>query len=96
MNNQLSTKDLVAKYRQKLQAELELSELGPSERTFTREYKEFKREAMPPHMTLYEQSCNFCERLLKIKVKPEKSARIKESIDICHLAITPSGVISLA
>ena len=96
MNQRLSAKDLVAKYRQKLQAELELSELGPSERTFTREYKTFKQEAMPPHMTLYEKACNFCGRLLKVKVKPDKAARIQESIDICHLAITPSGVLALA
>jgi len=96
MNERLSAKDLVAKYRQKLQSELELSELGPSERTFTREYKTFKQEAMPPHMTLYEKACNFCGRLLKVKVKPDKAARIQESIDICHLAITPSGVLALA
>ncbi len=96
MNDQLDTRDLVAKYRQKLQSELELSELGPSKQTFTREYKTFKQESMPAHMTLYEKACNFCGKILKIKVKPEKAANIQESINICHLAITPTGVIAMA
>ncbi|MBW3001939.1 hypothetical protein KY338_02125 [Candidatus Woesearchaeota archaeon] len=96
MANQTDVKDLVARYKQKLQSELELKELGPSERTFTREYKEFKKEAMPKTLTLYEKACNFCEKILKIKVKPEKAATMQESIEICHLSITPTGVQALA
>ncbi len=96
MTNQTDVKDLVARYKQKLQSELELKELGPSERTFTREYKQFKKEAMPKHMTLYEKACNFCAKILKIKVKPEKAEKIQESINICHLNITPGGVQALA
>ncbi|MBW3004359.1 hypothetical protein KY310_00820, partial [Candidatus Woesearchaeota archaeon] len=96
MANQTDVKDLVARYKQKLQSELELRELGPSERTFTREYKQFKIEAMPKHMTLYEKACNFCEKILKIKVKPEKAEALQESINICHLNITPTGVQALA
>ena len=96
MANQADIKDLVARYKQKLQSELDLRELGPSERTFTREYKQFKKEAMPKHMTLYEKACNFCEKILKIKVKPEKAEKIQESINICHLNITPGGVQALA
>jgi len=96
MANQPEVKDLVARYKQKLQSELELKELGPSAKTFTREYKQFKKEAMPKHMTLYEKACNFCAKILKIKVKPEKAKNIQESIDICHLSITPGGVQALA
>jgi hypothetical protein len=96
MANQPDTRDLVARYKQKLQAELELKELGTSERAVTREYKQFKTESMPKTMTLYEKACNFCEKILKIKVKPEKAAALQESINICHLNITPSGVQALA
>ena len=96
MANPTEIKDLVARYKQKLQSELDLKELGPSERTFTREYKQFKKEAMPKHMTLYEKACNFCAKILKINLKPEKAEKIQESIDICHLNITPGGVQALA
>ena len=92
----ISKQDLVARYKEKLQSELGLSKLGPSERTFTREYKTFKSEAMPRHLTIYEKACNFCGKLLKIKVKQEKAAQLQESIDICHLNITPSGTIALS
>ena len=96
MTNQIRKRDLVEKYKQKLKSELGLSALGPSEKTFTREYKHFKKDAMPRHMTYYEKACNFCAKILKIKVKPEKAEKIQESINICHLSITPAGVISVS
>jgi len=96
MANQPDAKDLVERYKQKLQAELELKKIGPSERAVTREYKQFKTEAMPKTMTLYEKACNFCEKILKIKVKPEKATKLQESINICHLNITPAGAQALA
>jgi len=96
MAQQISARDLVEKYKQKLQSELALTDIAPSERTFTREYRVFKKEAMPKTMTLYEKACNLCEKILKVKVKPQKAAKIKESIDICHLSITPAGVTSLS
>lgn len=96
MANQIDAKDLVARYKQKLQSELQLRKLGPSQKTFTREYKAFKQEAMPQTLSFYEKACNFCAKILKIKVKPAKAAKIQESIDICHLNITPTGVTALA
>ena len=88
--------DLVARYKKKIQSQLSLKNLEPFERPVTREYKVFRKEAMPPQIGWYENACNFCERLLKVKVKPERAAQIQESINVCHLEITPSGVVSLS
>lgn len=96
MADQINTQDLVARYKQKLQAELALTEIAPSEKTFTREYKIFKQESMPKVLTLYEKACNFCEKIMKIKVKPARAEQLKESIEICHLSVTPEGVASLS
>ncbi|MEM4263909.1 MAG: hypothetical protein QW666_03385 [Candidatus Woesearchaeota archaeon] len=88
--------DLVAKYKEKLKSQISLKEHEPFKRPVTREYKEFKKESMPLQMGWYETVCNFCEKLLKVKIKPERAAQIQESIDICHLEITPVGVTALS
>jgi len=88
-------KELVKKYKQKLKEKLELKTL-PAQEIITREYREFKKEAMPGKMNIYEKACNFCEKILHIQVKPKKSRQIKEYINICHLDIKPTGVVSLS
>lgn len=93
--NQNQIKDLVERYKHKLKEQLELKKL-PTQEVITREYREFKKEAMPGRMNLYEKACNFCGNLLKIKVSPRKAMKLKESINICHLETTPTGVISLS
>ncbi|MBD3361564.1 hypothetical protein GF358_02100 [Candidatus Woesearchaeota archaeon] len=88
-------KDLVKKYKTKLREKLELKTL-PTKKVITREYKIFKKEAMPSEMTLYEKACHFSEKIIHIKVKPAKALKLKESIDVCHLDVTPTGIISLS
>lgn len=87
--------DLVEKYKQKLREQLDLKTL-PTQQVITREYKEFKKEAMPGEMGFYEKACRFSEKILSIKVDPAKAMKINESINICHLETTPAGVISLS
>ncbi|MBN1644710.1 hypothetical protein JW851_01545 [Candidatus Woesearchaeota archaeon] len=86
---------LVEKYKQRLKEQLELKTL-PTKQVITREYKAFKKEAMPGQMNYYEKACNFSSKILKIKVSPKKSMNLKESINICHLETTPTGIISLS
>jgi len=87
--------DLVRRYRQRLEQELGGTPIqgGPVQ---SREYQEFKKEALPQHMGLYERLCNASEKILKLKVPPDKAAQLKEHIDICHLNVTPSGVLALS
>jgi len=88
--------DLVKKYKQKLAEQLDLDQAPTSKPVLTREYKTFREEAMPGHMSRYEKACNYCEKILKIKVKPAQAEALQQSIDICHLNITPQGILSFA
>jgi len=85
--------DLIEKYKQKIE-----SQLGPTkkEEVPTREYQQFKKEYMQGHLTLYERLCNFSEKLVKITPDKKKAQELQESIDICHLNITPTGATSFA
>ena len=87
--------DLVQRYKQKLQQQLELSTLE-SHPVVSREYQTFKQESMPGHMSLYERACVFSGKLFKIRVDPKRAQELQESIDICHLNITPSAAIAFS
>ena len=88
------TDELISKYKQKLEEQLQLKAYAPSSQVFSREYKVFREEIIPPHMTIYENVCNFCEKVFKVKVKPELAVKIQANIDACHLQATPVGVFS--
>ena len=57
--------NLVAKYKEKLQSQLAIKDIEVSKKPITREYKQFRQESMPAHMSWYEKSCNFCEKIIK-------------------------------
>src|SRR5574341_594755 len=86
--------DLVAKYKQKLSEQLELQASMPSSQLYSREYQMFRKEILPPHATSFEKICNFCGKLLKTKVKPEKAAQMQDAISASHLQTTPSAVMA--
>src|SRR3989338_8044912 len=72
------------------------SDPGDSARIRSKEYQEFKRELLPRHYTLYEDACNFCEKMAKFSVDKSKRAELEENIRISHLNITPEGVLSFS
>jgi hypothetical protein len=89
---------LLAKYKTQLEVNLspedeEVQSIGVIR---TREYKEFKQEYLPKHMSFYEKACNQAEKLFKIAPDKKKAAALQESIDVCHLNITPTGAYSLS
>src|SRR3989338_2202027 len=86
--------DLIEAY--KMQIEKELGARVYTPKVVSKEYQEFKKELMPPHLTLYEKLCNLSEKILKIKPDPNKEKIIAENINVAHLNITPSGVISFS
>ncbi|MBI4151319.1 hypothetical protein HY492_04285 [Candidatus Woesearchaeota archaeon] len=90
----MNEQDLFRKYKQRLESELG-AETGPRQVT-SREYQQFKQEALPTHTGWYERLCNGAEKLLKIKVPPQKAALIQEHLSIAHLNVTPSGVMALS
>ncbi|VVB81186.1 Uncharacterised protein [uncultured archaeon] len=90
----MNEQDLVAKYKQKLSQQLDIQATMPSSQLYSREYQIFRTELLPPHMTAYEKLCNFCVKFLKLKVSPEKSAKMQDMINTCHLQTTPSAVLA--
>jgi hypothetical protein len=100
-NDELS--DLKAKYEKQIRKEFgEKSERKatpmpeePQPLTST-EYAEFKKENLAPHLTLYEQLCNWSEKLLKAEPDKKKLPELEEAIKICHLEVTPGGVMSFS
>lgn len=100
---------LLQKYKSKVAAEMQTQQVVASPGTKdnspdsvsagvirTREYSEFKAEYMPKHMSIYEKLCNGFEKILKIAPDKKKTSALQESIDICHLNITPTGVYTFS
>lgn len=87
---------LLQKYKQRLTEQLKIPAEKLGKPVFSREYKQFKKEYLPKRLSLYEKACNLSERILRIKPDKKKEPLIQEAIDVCHLSITPSGVISFS
>lgn len=88
-------KQILEKYSKKLKLELGEQERENTKYT-SREYIEFKRENLPAHFTIYEKLCNLSEAVIKIKPDSKKAAGIQESIETCHLNVTPAGTTSFS
>lgn len=81
------------RYRSKLESELKGR--PDSVRPITsKDYEDFKKEYLPKHLTFYEKGCTIAEKILKIKADKKKIPELQESIDICHLNVTTTGVTS--
>ncbi|MBR9682948.1 hypothetical protein GOV03_00210 [Candidatus Woesearchaeota archaeon] len=87
--------ELLEKYKKRIKEELG-QEVKVTPSVVSREYQQFKKEIYPKRYSLYEKACNFSGKLLKLKVDPKKATKLQENIDLCHLQITPSGVISFS
>ena len=63
--NKKGMKDLVEKYKQKMEKELGPTVKGavePKEKVISREYIEFKEDYLPGHLSFYEKLCNLSEK----------------------------------
>ncbi|MBW2976020.1 hypothetical protein KY347_01085 [Candidatus Woesearchaeota archaeon] len=86
--------DLIDAYKRQIEKELGLTVEKPE--ATSKEYKEFKKEIMPKHLTLYEKLCSLSERILKLKADKKKEKILAENISIAHLNVTPMGVTSFS
>jgi len=87
---------LIEIYKKHLEKELGAKIEERPAKPITREYKEFKAEFLPKHLSLYEKLCNFSEKLLKIKPDQKNIQELQEAINITHLDITPAGAVSFS
>ena len=93
--DQARLRSLIDLYKKNLERELGVT-VQKSPQISSKEYHQFKEEFMPAHLSWYEKGCNYAEKVLKIKPDPAQAALLQESIDICHLGITPSGAVSFS
>ena len=85
------------KYRERIKKEFDnYSHNQLDSSTQSRQYQEFKSLWMPKNFSLYEKACDFSERLFKITPDKKDAELLQESIDICHLNVTPTGVKSFS
>ncbi|MFC1769287.1 hypothetical protein ACFLZX_06005 [Nanoarchaeota archaeon] len=89
-------KDLLQKYKARLETELTAKNLPPSKVIYSREYQQFRKEILPPHLNLYEKLCNWCGKIFKIKPPTQREKELQEAIGMCHLNITPIGSTSFS
>src|SRR3989338_1424155 len=87
--------DLIEKYKAKVREEFNQTPQQEIKIT-SREYSQFKQELFPTHYSLYEKACNVSENLLHLKADPKKAQQTEKNLEICHLSVTPSGVISFS
>jgi len=96
MEEDQDLKKILSKYKQKLNEELNIPQEEVSKEVTSREYVEFKKDFLPKELSLYEKLCNSSEKILKLAPDKKAADLLKESIDICHLNVTPSGTESFA
>lgn len=87
-------KDLIEKYKKKLEEQLQATK--GSSNLYSREYKQFREEALPRSSNFFEKTCNQAAKILKIKVKPENAEKLNHAIKSCHMQTTPEGVYALS
>ena len=93
--DQVKLRSLIDLYKRNLERELGVT-VEKSANTSSREYHQFKKEFMPAHVSWYETACNYSEKILQVKPDAKQAELLKESIDVCHLGITPAGAVSFS
>lgn len=90
-------KELLKKYQQRLTSQVKASAKTLETKPITsKEYQEFKRQYMPRQYSLYEQLCNFSEKIVKISPDKKRLPVMQEAIAMTHLNVTPTGVVSFS
>lgn len=88
---------LKQKYQGMINRELAIPENQKIEKPlYSHEYKQFRSELYPKHLSFYEKLCNLSEKLLPYKVDQSKIGDLAEDIETCHLDITPAGAMSFS
>lgn len=63
---------------------------------FSREYDIFREEALSKTTNFYEKACNLAEKIIKIDPSEKDIEKLEQSIEACHLNISPIGSTSFA
>ena len=91
--------DILKKYDTKLKEKIDSDSFVLSDRAFSREYEIFRNELLNVNERMYEKFAKFFGRFLDIRPKEKDYEKLKDSIRITHLHISPEdatafGIIS--
>lgn len=87
-------RDIIQKYKQKLEKELRPEKAEERGVLYSRAYQLFKKEQAGKLHSFYERACNFSEKTLKVEVNPKDIAKVEPFIKLAHLSISPRSVYS--
>ena len=88
---------LVKKYTSKLEKGVKRDLKSPKKNSdFSREYEQFRLEAMSKFASKYEKMAKFAGKIIRTKPNDKVLPKIKESIELSHLKISPNDVSSFA
>lgn len=88
-------KELMHKYKQRIEEELEIKRAVEHE-IISVEYNEFKKSYIPKTLTYYEKLCNFSQKIIKPKLKPENKKKIQDALKTSHIDTEPEATQSFA
>ena len=67
MEEDKDLREILSKYREKLNEELNTPIEETRKEITSREYSDFKKEYLPKELSLYEKLCNLSENILRMK-----------------------------
>lgn len=92
----VSTDDILRKYGSKIERQMKgYNSNNVKTEKFSQSYETFK-SGMMPEFSNYEKWCKSMGNLFRVKVGEKDNQRISRAIDIAHLNVSPSEVVSLS
>jgi len=89
----MNVDEIFQKYGKKIEQQMHKDSFVSGD--FSREYLQFKRE-MAPELSRYERWCQSLGSLIKLKVSQKDEGRIQKQLEVAHLDVSPSQVVTLA
>ena len=89
-------RELLEKYSKKIDQQINIDVDDTVKPKYSSEYKSFRKEFVPRHLSLYEKACNVAEKIMKFNLKEQQRNQYLEDISIAHLNITPEGAYAFS
>jgi len=90
----MNVDELFNKYGKKIEQQMQ-TEAFIGGKDYSQEYIQFKRD-MAPELSRYEKWCQSLGNLIKLKLSQKDQIKVQKYLDVAHLDVTPSQVVTLA
>ena len=98
MAKPMSTADVLKKYSQQIEGQINNFDTGKTkfdDSGVSKEYSQFKQDMMP-ELSKYEKLARGLGNFIKIKLSPKDEKKVGKHLEIAHLDVSPSEVVGLA